>query len=46
MRPDELEGQMRALEVFHSVRFAPGAWLILRLDGRGFSRFTESRFTG
>ena len=44
MRPDELEGRMRALEVFHCVRFTPGAWLVLRLDGRGFSRFTEARF--
>ncbi|HEY7313589.1 MAG TPA: tRNA(His) guanylyltransferase Thg1 family protein [Gemmataceae bacterium] len=34
---------MRALEVFHSIRLLPGAWIILRLDGRGFSRFTESR---
>jgi len=44
MRPDEFESQMRDLECFHSLRFVPGAWLILRLDGRGFSRFTESRF--
>jgi tRNA(His) 5'-end guanylyltransferase len=35
---------MRALEVFHSLRLLPGAWVILRLDGRGFSRFTEARF--
>lgn len=44
MKPDEFESQMRELEVFHSIRFLPGAWVILRLDGRGFSRFTESRF--
>ncbi len=44
MRPDELDGQMRQLEVFHSLRLLPGAWVILRLDGRGFSRFTENRF--
>ncbi len=44
MHPDEFEGRMRALEVFHSLRLPPGAWLILRLDGRGFSRFTASRF--
>jgi tRNA(His) 5'-end guanylyltransferase len=44
MRPDEFEGRMRALEVFHSLRLPPGAWVILRLDGRGFSRFTEGRF--
>jgi tRNA(His) 5'-end guanylyltransferase len=44
MRPAEFEGRMRALEVFHSVRLPPGAWVILRLDGRGFARFTEARF--
>jgi tRNA(His) 5'-end guanylyltransferase len=44
MRPDEFEGRMRALEVFHCLRLPPGAWVILRLDGRGFSRFTETNF--
>jgi hypothetical protein len=44
MRPDEFKGRMRALEVFHSLRLPPGAWVILRLDGRSFSRFTEGRF--
>jgi tRNA(His) 5'-end guanylyltransferase len=44
MRPDEFEGRMRALEVFHALRLPPGAWVILRLDGRGFSRLTEARF--
>jgi tRNA(His) guanylyltransferase len=43
MRPDEFESRMRDLEWFHSLRFLPGAWVVLRLDGRGFSRFTESR---
>jgi tRNA(His) guanylyltransferase len=44
MTPDEFEKRMRMLECFHALRFAPAAWLILRLDGRGFSRLTESRF--
>ena len=44
MLPAEFEGRMRALEVFHTLRLPPGAWVILRLDGRGFSRFTETRF--
>jgi tRNA(His) 5'-end guanylyltransferase len=44
MRPDEFESRMRALEVFHALRLPPGAWIILRLDGRGFSGFTETRF--
>jgi tRNA(His) 5'-end guanylyltransferase len=43
MRPDELESRMRPLEWFHGVRLLPGAWVVLRLDGRGFSRFTEER---
>jgi hypothetical protein len=44
MRRDEFEDRMRALEVFHSLRLPPGAWVILRLDGRSFSRFTETHF--
>jgi tRNA(His) guanylyltransferase len=44
MKADEFESRMRALEWFHSIRFPAGSWVILRLDGRGFSRFTESRF--
>jgi tRNA(His) 5'-end guanylyltransferase len=35
---------MRALEYFHNVRLLPGAWVVLRVDGRGFSRFTAERF--
>lgn len=44
MHPDEFEAQMRALEYYHSLRVLPGVWTVLRVDGRGFSRFTESRF--
>lgn len=44
MHPDEFERRMRALECYHELRVPPGAWIILRLDGRRFSRFTESRF--
>jgi tRNA(His) 5'-end guanylyltransferase len=43
MKPDEFERRMRTLEWFHSLRFLPESWVILRLDGRGFTRFTESR---
>jgi len=35
---------MRAREYFHSLRFLPGAWVILRVDGHGFSRLTEDRY--
>jgi tRNA(His) 5'-end guanylyltransferase len=44
MKPEELEARMRALEYFHAVRLLPGTWAILRVDGRGFTRFTERRF--
>ena len=35
---------MRSLEWFHGVRVLPGLWLIIRLDGRAFGRFTGTRF--
>lgn len=41
---DEFEAGQRAREYFHNVTVLPGAWTVLRLDGRGFSRFTERRF--
>lgn len=44
MSPDDLEKRMRDLECFHGLRVLPGAWAVLRLDGRGFSRLTEQRF--
>ncbi|GIG86484.1 tRNA(His) guanylyltransferase Thg1 family protein [Plantactinospora endophytica] len=44
MRDDEFESRQRAREYFHSLRVLPGAWTVLRLDGRGFTRFTEEHF--
>ncbi|MEV0404482.1 tRNA(His) guanylyltransferase Thg1 family protein [Actinoallomurus sp. NPDC050550] len=44
MRSNELEARMRALEWFHSLTVLPGAWSVIRVDGRSFSRFTEDRF--
>jgi tRNA(His) 5'-end guanylyltransferase len=43
MNPDELAERMRQGEVFHSLRMLSGAWVVLRVDGRGFSRLTEIR---
>ncbi len=43
MRPDDFEGRMRRLECFHALRVPDGAWAVLRLDGRGFTRFTAER---
>lgn len=34
----------RRLELFRELRALPGAWTILRVDGRGFSRLTAARF--
>jgi len=44
VKNEEFEARMRAMECFHSLRLLPGAWPIVRVDGRGFSRFTEARF--
>jgi tRNA(His) guanylyltransferase len=44
MDRDDFEKRMRALEYFHSLRVLPGAWVVLRVDGRGFSRFTEAHY--
>ena len=44
MDNDEFERRMRALEYFHALRAIPGAWIVLRVDGRSFTRFTADRF--
>ncbi len=44
MDSDTFEKQMRSLEYFHELRVLPGAWTVIRVDGRSFSRFTESSF--
>jgi len=44
MKAISRENQMRALEYFHDLRLLPSAWTVLRVDGRTFSRFTETRF--
>jgi tRNA(His) 5'-end guanylyltransferase len=41
---EEFEAGQRAREYFHTLTVLPGAWAVLRLDGRGFSRLTEQRF--
>ncbi len=40
----DLETRQRAREWFHGMTALPGAWIVIRVDGRGFSRFTEERF--
>src|SRR5947209_2064278 len=44
MKHDDIEERMRALEYFHSLRILPGVWPVIRVDGRGFTRLTASRF--
>lgn len=44
MALQDLEKEMRALEAFHSQKVLPGAWPIIRVDGRSFSKFTATRF--
>lgn len=45
MNSNEFEKRMRDSEWFHSLRCLPGAWVVLRLDGRGFTKFTEREDT-
>jgi tRNA(His) guanylyltransferase len=44
MDSNDFENKMRELEYFHSLRILPGAWAVIRVDGRSFSRFTAERF--
>jgi tRNA(His) 5'-end guanylyltransferase len=41
MRADDLESRMRLGECFHALRAPPGAFIVVRVDGRSFSRLTE-----
>lgn len=40
----DLETRQRAREWFHGLTALPGSWIVIRVDGRSFSRFTEERF--
>ncbi|WNG21247.1 tRNA(His) guanylyltransferase Thg1 family protein [Cystobacter fuscus] len=44
MDPGDFESRMREGEFFHSLRLLRGAWCVVRVDGRGFSRFTETHY--
>jgi tRNA(His) 5'-end guanylyltransferase len=41
---DEFAAGQRQREWFHSLTVPPGMWLVIRVDGRGFSRLTEEHF--
>jgi tRNA(His) 5'-end guanylyltransferase len=44
MESDEFESRMRELEYFHGLKLLPGTWPVIRVDGKGFSKFTEERY--
>ena len=44
MRPSAFERRMRAGECYHNLKILPSAWIVMRLDGHGFTRFTNERF--
>jgi hypothetical protein len=44
MDNDAFEKQMRSLEYFYTLRLLASTWVVIRLDGRGFSHFSKSRF--
>jgi tRNA(His) 5'-end guanylyltransferase len=44
MEGDEFEAAQRAREWFHTLTVPPGMWMVIRVDGRSFSRFTADRF--
>lgn len=44
MDPTEREARQHRRETFSNLRLLPGAWTVLRLDGRAFTKFTAERF--
>ncbi|QEL19047.1 tRNA(His) guanylyltransferase Thg1 family protein [Limnoglobus roseus] len=44
MDSDEFESRMRGLEYFHDLKMLPGTWPVIRVDGKGFSKFTAAHY--
>ena len=44
MNLDDFAARMKRQECFQSLRLLDGAWSVIRVDGRGFSRLTERAF--
>ena len=44
MQGGQFEARLRSGEQFHTLTVPPGAWTVLRVDGRGFSTFTEQHY--
>lgn len=45
MKTSELEARMRALEAYHSLKVLPACYLVIRVDGRSFTKLTAKGFT-
>ncbi len=45
MDADTFQAQQREREWFHTLTVPTGLWIVVRVDGRGFSKLTEARFT-
>lgn len=41
MKADDFEARMRLGECYHALRVPPDAFIVVRVDGRSFSRLTE-----
>ncbi len=44
MNTDDFETRLRQFEYFHELRVLPETWVVVRADGRTFSKFTAERF--
>jgi hypothetical protein len=44
MDPDDFAASQREREWFHALTVPPGAWPVIRVDGRAFSQLTEAHF--
>jgi hypothetical protein len=44
VQAEGLEARQREREWFRALTIPPGMWVIIRADGRGFSRLTEEHF--
>ena len=44
MKHHDLDIRMKERESFRTLRLLPGAWTVVRVDGRAFSQFTAPRF--
>ena len=44
MNLDEFAARMKRQEIYQGLRLLDGAWGVVRVDGRGFSKLTERAF--